>query len=444
MKNKQTNILFIFSDQQHWQAAGFNDATFKTPGLDRFASKSTVFTRAFCTTPQCSPSRSSIMTGLYPSKTGVLGNIGQAGGDPLQSRTIGAALREAGYRTAYFGKWHLDKDPVGTAGWDEDWGVTGPEKNKDAEVTCRALDFLARNARSAQPFAIFISYNNPHDIYAFKKERDLPPKISLPLPETWHRKDLSRVPSVQRQFMTEDHGKIIAGREQAVWQKYREFYREKVQMYDGELSRVLEAVEQQGLFDNTLTMVTSDHGDMDAQHGLVLKGPFMYEHMMRIPLVISPPAAAATARTPRETDFMCVNVDLAPTIADFAGARLPGNDGVSLKPLLTGEGRAPRRAAVIGQYYSKQRWVNPIRMIRTDRYKYNLYRGHGEELYDLQNDPSELHNLAGDPACQETQARLAGELEQWMQANADPFHSQNPTTRSGAPLAARDAEPRPA
>lgn len=110
------NILFIFSDQQHWQAVGFEDASFQTPNLDQLAAEGTIFRNAFCTTPQCSPSRSSMMTGLYPSKTGVWGNIGAAGGDELKTPTIGAMLQEAGYHTAYFGKWHLGKAPVGVAG----------------------------------------------------------------------------------------------------------------------------------------------------------------------------------------------------------------------------------------------------------------------------------------------------------------------------------------
>ena len=101
---KKPNILFIFSDQQHWQAVGFEDSSFDTPSLDRLAREGTVFTHSFCTTPQCSPSRSSIMTGLYPSKTGVLGNVGKAGGDPLRIPTIGTVLQDAGYYTAYFGR----------------------------------------------------------------------------------------------------------------------------------------------------------------------------------------------------------------------------------------------------------------------------------------------------------------------------------------------------
>ena len=134
---EQPNILFMFTDQQHWQALGCVDDTFRTPALDRFAASSVCFTHAYCTTPQCSPSRPPLLTGPYPSKTGVMGDVGAAGGDELTGETIGLWLQRAGYTTAYFGKWHLGHHEVGTAGWDEDYGVTGGEKRDDSEVTRR-------------------------------------------------------------------------------------------------------------------------------------------------------------------------------------------------------------------------------------------------------------------------------------------------------------------
>jgi arylsulfatase A-like enzyme len=160
------NFVFVFSDQQHWQACGLEDPFFQTPNLDRFADEGVVFSQSFCTTPQCSPSRSSILTGLYPSKTGVLNNLGNPGGPPLRLPTVGAMLRSGGYHTAYFGKWHLGKDPAGTAGWDEDFGVTGKATTDDEAVTRRALEFLARR-RADEPFALFVSYNDPHGVYRF-------------------------------------------------------------------------------------------------------------------------------------------------------------------------------------------------------------------------------------------------------------------------------------
>jgi len=351
-------------------------------------------------------------------------------------------LRGAGYRTAYFGKWHLGKDPVGTAGWDEDFGVTGPETTNDAELTRRGLAFLEKAGEGERPFALFLSYNNPHDVYHFGREDRPAPKGRVTLPGTWHRKDLSTTPSVQKQFMAEDQGKVIYEAPATAWQRYREIYRDKVRLYDDELGRVLAGLDDAGLRDNTLVVATSDHGDMDAQHRLIYKGPFMYEHMVRVPLVIRMPGREASVSA-----FPTVNVDLVPTLAEIALTEAPAppappaTDGVSLVPLLRGEGegqgQAPGREFVIGQYYSKQRWVNPIRMIRTRRHKYNLYSVHGEELYDLERDPSELHNAAPDGAYAEIKAELAETLAAWMAENGDPFDSLCPTTREGEALPGR-------
>ena len=347
------------------------------------------------------------MTGLYPSKTGVLGNMGSAGGNPLSMPTIATMLQKAGYWTAYFGKWHLGKDPVGTAGWNQDFGVTGPETEDDAAVTSHALEFLANARDSEQPFALFLSYLNPHDIYQFRREHFPTPTQPMTLPPTWHHKDLSTVPWVQSQFMFEDHGKVLTNAGIQAWERYRELYREKVHLYDLELGQVLHALQNAGLWSTTLVVVTSDHGDMDTQHGLVFKGPFMYEHMVRIPLLIKIPEAQIHAQIESTLDFPTINVDLAPTLADFAGFTLPQTDGLSLKPLLTGKGASPQRDAVIGQYYSKQNWVNPIRMIRTSQYKYNIYRGHGAELYHLASDPLELQNVVDDAAACRSQKTLS-------------------------------------
>ena len=428
------NMLFVFSDQQHWEAVGFVDETFQTPGLDGLAAEGTVFTDAFCTTPQCSPSRSSMMTGLYPSKTGVTGNIGAAGGNPLRLPTIGAMLQKAGYQTAYFGKWHLGKDPVATAGWDEDFGVTGPDATDDAEVTRRALRFLGKGCDSEKPFALFLSYNNPHDVYHFDREESPVPKAAVNLPRTWHGKDFSTVPEVHQQFMREDQGKVIVDADAPAWERYREIYREKVRLYDREVGVVLDALKAHGLSDETLVVATSDHGDMDGQHRLIYKGPFMYDHMMRIPLTVRLPASLRRDRTPDTIDFPSVNVDLVPTLADFAGAPLPQTDGVSLKSLLTGEGHLPEREFVVGQYYSKQKWVNPIRTIRTKGHKYSRYRVHGEELYDLEQDPLEISNVASDRQYKESKAGLGAKLDQWMREHGDPFGAQEPTTREGEAL----------
>lgn len=428
------NVVFIFSDQQHWHALGFKDAFFDTPHQDAFAGQSVVFDNAFCTTPQCSPSRSSIFTGLYPHKTGVMGNIGAAGGDPLQQTTLAKPLHEHGYKTAYVGKWHLgDRD---IARRDFDYFLAKDKsrgQRSDPLTTKDAVALLKNRDFTSSPFALFVSYIDPHDIYSFRNH-DLIQPADIPLPESWSAQDFESVPSVHRQFMIEDQGAAIWGAEKERWQQYRACYRAKVKEYDDHFGAVIKAVEQAGLWGNTIIVNTSDHGDMDTHNHLIWKGPFMYEHMVRIPFMIRVPEAYKGVNNRRIDSVDVINVDFAPTLLELCGLELPATDGLSLKPILTNQTDTLSRDYVISEYYSKQKWVNPIRMIRTPDYKYNLYIQHGEELYDLKNDPEETHNLAMDSSFSKKKKELASELKNRIEINSDPFFALHSTDRQGKPF----------
>ncbi len=427
------NILFIFSDQQHWEAAGYQAPFFTTPHLDQLAEESVVFDRMFCPTPQCSPTRSSILTGLYPSKTGVMGNVGASGGEPLAMETIGRELQQGGYQTGYFGKWHLGGNTLANTGWDEEWKQVG-----DPEVTERGTDFLTRHARDDQPFALFLSYHNPHDVYHitpdsfYLRPPDVREKIrETPLPPCWEKESFEGKPPVQKEYMTDNQGRRLYRQPEKLWQYYRSFYREKTRLYDQEVGKVLQIVRTLDLLENTLLIVTSDHGDMDTHHRMVFKGPFMYEHMVRIPLMIRVPSAFGGEGPRRIRQYDAISTDLAPTIRDFAGLEQKAADGYSLRPFLTGGAPRNVRKYVIGQYYSKQQWVSPIRMIRTDRYKYNVYIHYGEELYDLQRDPYELINQAENADYQKVKKDLRVTLDTWIERNYDPFYSLHATNQDG-------------
>ena len=427
---QRPNVIYIMSDQQHWQAMGSVDPFFETPNLDAFAGDAAQFERAFCTTPQCSPSRSSMLTGLYPSKTGVMGNTGAGGGESLGTKTLGAMLQDAGYHTGYFGKWHLGAEPVGNAGWDQE-----SRRQRDPATTDKSVEFIeSRAAGQEKPFGLVVSYLDPHDVYHFDPDRDRhsdPDRggapEDVPLGESWHRETFEDKPAIHKEFMTRDQGRKLWGYPQEAWEAYRDFYRQKVRLYDEQVGRVLGAILQAGLWEKTIIFIGSDHGDMDTFHKLIFKGPFMYEHMVRVPFMVRVPKDFGGSRRGVIRDFDTVGVDLVPTIRDFAGLEPIQTDGLSLKPLLTDAKSVPGRDYVIGQYYSKQRWVNPIRMIRTGRFKYNRYIDHGEELYDLVDDPEEIVNLAGDRRRAKVKKELAGELDGWIRANDDPFYSLKTT-----------------
>lgn len=412
------NILHICSDQQHWQAQGRVDSFFHTPHQDALTAESTVFQNAFCTTPQCSPSRSSMLTGFYPHKTEMMNNANALGGTDLKLPTIGSLLQQAGYTTGYFGKWHLGNHPTANAGWDEE-NKRGP----DSKTTERGIEFLQRHAREDAPFALFLMYVDPHDIYHYKPGSSEVSIEDVRLPESWKKQDFKSVPKVHEEFMRHNQGDFIVDADEETWKGYRDFYRQKVKLYDDHLGRVLEKLKELGLWDNTIVVNTSDHGDMDTFHRLVFKGPFMYEHMMRIPLSFRVPGATG----PRNTDYHWVNVDTVPTLLELAGTQAPQCHGQSVAGLVNGTGIVPDRDYVIGQYYGKQTWVNPIRTIRTQNWKYSIYADWGEELYHLKNDPEEIQNLASQPNYRARKQAMRSVLDQWIREQQDPFYTLAPT-----------------
>ncbi len=351
-----------------------------------------------------------------------MGNVGALGGNPLTIPTVGAALQAEGYTTGYFGKWHLGNDPTGNAGWDEE-NKRGP----DMKVTELGVDFIRRHAGDDRPFALFLMYLDPHDIYHFRPGAKDVSDRSIRLSQSWNEETFAEKPPVHKQFMTDNQGKLIWGQQQSVWEAYHGFYRQKVKLYDDHVAAVLQAVKEHGLWDSTVIVNTSDHGDMDTNHKLIFKGPFMYEHMVRVPTTIRVPDVMGGVGHKRVADYDWVNVDLTPTLLDLAGAEMPESHGQSAKPILTGVGDVQPRPFVIGQYHGKQTWVNPIRMIRTKRFKLNVYIDHGEELYDLNKDPQELMNLADDPAHGETKQQLKADLDRWIAEHDDPFYTLKTT-----------------
>ncbi|MCL5270562.1 MAG: pyruvate carboxylase subunit B [bacterium] len=438
---RRPNILVILSDQQHWRALGCMDPFFTTPHLDALAREAAVFESNFCTTPQCSPSRATLMTGLMPHRTGIVINVGNSTNadpephaPPCRRPNIGSMLRAAGYHTAYFGKWHLDWPVEAATGWNE----CRLNRITDAQTTSAAVDFLARRTAATEPFALFLSYVNPHDIYEFDAlraggpgdARRLPPGDGITLPRSFNEENFARKPAAQKAFMTEDQGRPSWGGDQADWQSYRALYREKVRLYDAQAGRVLGKLREIGALEHTIVIATADHGDMDTHHRLIYKGPFMYDQLVRVPMIVRVPGQYG-GQGGRRVAEATSNADLVATLRDFAGLNPDTSDGLSWKPFLTGSGLVPPREFVISQYYGKQRWFNPIRMLRTARYKYNCYLGAGEEFYDLREDPDELINRAGDGGYAAPLGELQAALRDWMRRNDDPFLTYYRTTRDG-------------
>jgi arylsulfatase A-like enzyme len=441
------DVIIFLTDQQRadaFGAAGAEDV--RTPTMDRLAREGVLFTRAFATTPQCSPSRAALLTGRYPHRTGVMGNTieGLGGGGAAADRpfsgmsgaldrslpTLGGVFAAAGYDTAYFGKWHLGGTPGG-------YGFeTHDSRVNDATLARRVTGFLQKRAADGarRPLLLIVSWINPHDIYGVLQAEppDAQRLTATRLPSNLVD-PLEQKPFPQRHYLNEDQGRPFVGATEADWRRYRAFYNGLVESVDREIGLVLDALPRRDL--QPITVFSSDHGDLSGAHGLPYKGPAMYEELIRVPLVVTWPGRIVPARS----DVLVSLIDLLPTLCDLTGVRAPGGaDGVSLRPILEPAASGSvkwTRDTVFGEYYGKQAWRVPIRMVRTARWKYARYLGYGEELYDLAADPGELRNLALDPKAASERTRLARELDDWMRRTGDPFPTLTVTDRSGRVVA---------
>lgn len=391
------NVLVFMTDQESALLPG----PVHTPARAILERTAVRYTHAFCNTPQCSAARSSLLTGLEPHQTGVLTNVdGSSLGKPLPTSlpNVGNVFQRAGYATGYFGKWHLGNQAGGLA----EYGFPTFHAGADDQVAHEAAAWI--KGRTA-PWLAWVSVLNPHNIYKLPHIlNSVKPRPGV-LPPVSTIANLAGKPSEQQEYADHDQGKAAANYSPDDWVRYRSYYCELVEKADANLGTVLAAVPNP---EDTVIVYTSDHGDALGEHGLAFKGPFMYEEEIRIPLLISGPGAA---KLPFGADDLVTQSDLAPMIAQLAGVEWPG---------------VPKRPgdAVFLEYYAKQKWVNPIRTIRTRRWKLNWYDSGHKELYDLSSDKHELLNRAGDAPVRKVQERLEARLDAWRPAWNAPMTSK--------------------
>jgi arylsulfatase A-like enzyme len=430
------HIVIVLTDQQQGAMLGCaGAANLYTPAMDRLAASGVRFDRAFCTTPQCSPSRASLMTGLYPHRHGVLSNIPDTTFGPpqlpQQLPSLGQLLHDAGYHTAYFGKWHLGAagEPASNPlayGFDHFTPPPGhAEQEGEGDLAVAAAAYLAAYA-GTRPLLLVASFNDPHGVYALRKiERPLDTD-GIALPASFDD-DLATKPAAQRTYRDEDQPAALP-LDEATARRYLAWYACMIERADGYLARLLAALDGRPDFtDNTVVIFASDHGDLACAHRLPFKGPCMYEELVRVPLLVQGPGVARGA----VRSELVTLADLLPTICELAHVPAPADlDGQSLS-LLLHDATPPWRDAVIGEYHGKQRWFCPIRMARTATHKFTLDTTGERELYDLLADPAERYNRAGDSRYAALERELAERLATWMDTTDDPFPQLRATDRQG-------------
>ncbi len=429
------NILYIMTDQQSWKMLSCTgNPWLRTPAMDAIAQSGYRFDRAYCVNPVSVPSRFALMTGHYGSEVGLRFNTAPFDQEKLadiyEQGTLGRVFRAAGYQTQYVGKVHI---PGGgrykpAERMDKELGFTMLSPDDRMEGAQAAADWIAKQGDSDQPFFMFLSLINPHDIcYLFGStgtEATRPPRVpegewesvkairrqQNAMPEALYR---SQTPPLPANFApAEPMPEQDAPQKGVPPERYGFYswcYHRLTETADSEIAVVLKALESSPLKDNTIIVFTSDHGEMNGEHGLVMKSRF-YDPSTRIPFIFSGPGIKKGVVD--DNSLVCNGQDLFPTLCDLAGVTPPqGLTGISLKPTLTGKGEQQKRPYLVTE--SIQGF-----MIQDDRYKYALYDGPevNQLLVDLQTDPGETRNLAYDPAHQSTRDRLASELKKWMDA----------------------------
>jgi arylsulfatase A-like enzyme len=405
--DRHPNILVIMTDQQSASAlscAGNSDL--RTPAIDSLAAMGTRFTQAYCTSPLCSPSRASMITGRMPSELGVGDNVKEPG-RPYPQKTLGRAFTDAGYDCAYAGKWHipgLSHAAEPASGFREIFEGT----HHGLAEACGT--FLAEPERQDTPFLLMASLNEPHGICEWARGqsppsgdvddvdwRDLPTLPPNFAPGTEEPEALRQI----QQFAWTVHP--TQQWDEHMWRRYRHAYFRLCERADAEIGKMLRALESSGLRESTLIVFTSDHGDMQGAHRWNQK-KIMYEEAAGVPFIVAAPGGATPAN---RDDLVSVGLDLLPTLCDYAG--IEGADewrGRSVRPLIDAAPGAdpPWRDHVVAE----TEWTFPGlmpppvmahlhgRMLRTARYKYicHSWGRHREQLFDLQSDPGEMINLA--------------------------------------------------
>lgn len=410
------NVVLILTDDQRY------DTLHVMPEVQHLlVEEGMSLDRAFATDPLCCPSRSTILTGRYAHTTGVYANGGPDGGweafRPSESSTIATALHGAGYRTALIGKYlngyGVGSEPYVPPGWDE-WlafsngnggyfdytmydGARGnlafgaePGDYSTDVIRRRAVSFIREVPESRRLFLMVTPYA-PHAGFrpAPRHEGDLasaPVRLGLAVNEA----DVSDKPLHIRE-RTAEPAEVLRRRTRDQW--------ETLLAVDQLVAEVLAALRDTGRDGDTLVIFTSDNGFSNREHRWVSK-LVPYEESIRIPMVVRHPGTVPAGVT---SSALVSNVDLAPTIADFAGVTLP-MDGVSLRPLLTGSAPGVRDEVVL----EHKRWGNRVPTycgVRTRRFVFAHYVTGEEELYDLDRDPWELENVVSEMPAKATELR---------------------------------------
>lgn len=440
------NVLFILCDDLRWNAMSCaGHPALKTPNLDRIAKEGVRFANTFCTTSLCSPSRASILTGLYAHTHGVRDNFTEL---PIGLTHWPMRLRASGYDTAYIGKWHMGEDnDAPRQGFDyfathkgqgkyleTEWNLNGAGAKLirgyyTTVVTDLALDWLAQ-PRAGKPWALCIGHKAPHSFYTPEENYShLFDSVRVPYPDTafhledkpgWIRERLDTWHGIYgplfewRKNFPDDRPEAVKDFENMV-----HGYWGTILSVDDSVGRLLRYLEQKGELEKTVIVFMGDNGLLEGEHGMVDKRT-AHDPSIRIPLLVRYP----TLGRGKVVDQQVLTIDVAPSLLELCGTkpleRIHGQSWVKL--VSQGRERSWRTSWFYEYNYEKQFPYTPnVRAVRTDRWKYIHYPPgdgspdkHMAELYNLKQDPEERVNLISSPGNEKRVKDLTKQLARLM------------------------------
>ncbi|MHC4574845.1 MAG: sulfatase family protein [Planctomycetota bacterium] len=422
---RKPNLVFLLADQWRAQAAGYaGNPDVITPNLDRLAEESVNFTNAVSGCPVCCPYRASLMTGRYPLTHGVFLNDVRLNNDVV---SIAQAYNNAGYDTAYIGKWHLDGDQRSAyiprerrqgfqfwkaLGCTHDYNNSFYYADECIKLKWEGYDAIAqteeargyiRQHTEGRPFALFLSWGPPHTPYHTAPQR---------YRELFDGKKLTLRPNVPEEYEAQAN-RDIAG------------YYAHIAALDDCVGQILKTLKETGLENDTILVFTSDHGDMLYSQGEQKKQRPWDESIM-VPFLVRYPAALG--RAGRTIDMPINTPDIMPTLLGLSGIEIPDTvEGADFSAIARGAEQPGDNVALItfpspfGQWKRKKHGGREYRGVRTRRYTYVRDLDGPWLLYDNQRDPYQLNNLCNKGEYRELQKRLEGLLSQKLKQTNDEF-----------------------
>jgi arylsulfatase A-like enzyme len=446
---KRPNLVYVFADELRFTSCGYNgDEYARTPNIDKLAAQGCNFNQAISSTPVCAPYRCSLMTGKYQSSTGMV--INELRLSP-EHECFGNALTKAGYHTGYIGKWHMWANQLGhhdlikngfippgpyRLGFDGLWAAYNfnhiyhhspyflndatPHIRKQYEPdaqTDTAISFIKSAGTGADPFALFLSWGPPHDPWGWDNAEpqyeDLYRRINLPRPPNYST-------------VSDPHGdawqRLPANYDQKV-DDWRRVYYAQTANIDWNLGRLMQAVDDAGLTDNTIFVFTTDHGEMFGAHGRMGKYIF-YEEAARIPFLMRWPKAIP-AKTVSEA--LLGTPDIMPTILSMLDIPIPKTvEGIDMSSHAMGKGGTDHEAAHMQGMGATAAWTDGSewRALRDHEYTYAIYHSDRQELlFNHRKDPFQMVNLAEDRSFATLLAHYRTMSENWRKEQNDTFEA---------------------